>query len=224
VTAKKLHGDDKEAIAALKKDVTNIYNGMREEYDSQVKAIEAPPEKKNPVRAFWNKVIYGGVLASLTCCFGSGCYVACSEEEEPQKLMGETSAWNAENIPMPHLEDESQYVANPDKVLSKETVDSMIGARIDHDLSNQLKERICEFPGVYSAHDLTLHNYGPEEMQGSVHIVVDDNLSAKEIHRLTRDITTKIFDEFHISRSIEYYNIKTFPNQPSLKPRLFKWI
>ena len=125
VTAKKLHGDDKEAIAALKKDVTNIYNGMREEYDSQVKAIEAPPEKKNPVRAFWNKVIYGGVLASLTCCFGSGCYVACSEEEEPQKLMGETSAWNAENIPMPHLEDESQYVANPDKVLSKETVDSM---------------------------------------------------------------------------------------------------
>ena len=53
---------DKEAIAALKKDVTNIYNGMREEYDSQVKAIEAPPEKKNPVRAFWNKVIYGGVL------------------------------------------------------------------------------------------------------------------------------------------------------------------
>lgn len=125
LNAKKQHGEDKEAIASLKQDVTNIYNGMREEYKSQVDAIEAPPEKKNPVRAFWNKVIYGGVLASLTCCFGSGCYLACSEEDEPQKLISETSAWNAENIPMPHLEDESQYVANPDKVLSKETVDSM---------------------------------------------------------------------------------------------------
>ena len=125
LNAKKLHGEDKEAIASLKKDVTGIYNGMREEYNSQVDAIKAPSEQKNPVRAFWNKVIYGGVLASLTCCFGSGCYVACSEEDEPQKLMGATSAWNAENIPMPHLQDESQYVANPDNVLSKETVDSM---------------------------------------------------------------------------------------------------
>lgn len=123
--AKKKNGDDKEAIATLKTDVTKIYNDMREEYNSKVDAVTAPPAQKNPVRAFWNKVIYGGVLASLTCCFGSGMYTACNEEEEPQKLMGETSAWNAENIPMPHLQDEDQYVANPDGVLSKETVDSL---------------------------------------------------------------------------------------------------
>lgn len=123
--AKKQHGENKEAIATLKTDVTKIYNGMREEYNSKVDAVTAPPEQKNPVREFWNKVIYGGVLASLTCCFGSGCYVACSEDDGPQKLMGKTEAWNAENIPMPHLQDEDQYVTNPDKVLSKETVDSL---------------------------------------------------------------------------------------------------
>ena len=77
------------------------------------------------MRAFWNKVFYGGILASFTCCFGTGMVAVSSDEEGPQKLMDETSAWNAENIPMPHLEDENMYVANPDGVLSKETVDSM---------------------------------------------------------------------------------------------------
>lgn len=123
--AKNKHGEDREAIATLKTDVTKIYNDMRADYNSKVDAVTAPPAQQNPVRKFWNKVIYGGVLASLTCCFGSGCYTACSEDEEPQKLMGETAAWNAENIPMPHLQDEDRYVANPDKVLSAETVDSL---------------------------------------------------------------------------------------------------
>jgi len=41
------------------------------------------------------------------------------------KDVKETKAWNGENIPMPHLQDENQYVANPDGVLSKNTVDSM---------------------------------------------------------------------------------------------------
>ena len=125
LNAKKQHGEDKEAIASLKKDVTNIYNGMREEYNTQVAAVKTPPEKKNPVRAFWNKVIYGGVLASLACCFGTGFSAASEDTEEPQKLVSTSETWSADNIPMPHLEDESQYVANPDKVLSKETVDSM---------------------------------------------------------------------------------------------------
>lgn len=121
---KELKGKDKE-LKELKAEITKSYNGMREGYNQMVAAVTAPPTKKNPVRAFWNKVFYGGILASLTCCFGTGMVAVSSDEEGPQKLMGKTSAWNADNIPMPHLEDESQYVANPDGVLSKETVDSM---------------------------------------------------------------------------------------------------
>lgn len=116
---------DQEAVKTLKADVTKTYNGLREEYDNEVKQVTAPKAKANPVRAFWNKVTYGGILASLTCCFGSGIYAVSSEEEEPTKAVTETAAWNSDNIPMPHLEDASQYVANPDKVLSSATVDSM---------------------------------------------------------------------------------------------------
>ena len=87
----------------------------------------------------------------------------------------------------------------------KETLDSMIGARVDSELSKKIKSSICEVPGVYGAYDLSLHNYGPEDMQGSVHIEIDDNLTALDIHKLTRVIQTKIFSEFSIGLTVGIY-------------------
>lgn len=87
----------------------------------------------------------------------------------------------------------------------KETVDSMIGERIDSELSRKIKESICEFPHVYGAYDLTLHNYGPENMQGSVHVEIDDSLNAVEIQKLTRMISTRIFEEFSIILTVGIY-------------------
>ncbi|MGX8694349.1 MAG: cation diffusion facilitator family transporter [Methanobrevibacter sp.] len=87
----------------------------------------------------------------------------------------------------------------------RETVDSMIGARVDSDLSRKIKQSICELPGVYGAYDLTLHNYGPESMQGSVHVEVDDTLTALEIHNLTRMIALKIYSEFSIILTVGIY-------------------
>lgn len=87
----------------------------------------------------------------------------------------------------------------------KETVDSMIGSRVDSELSRKIKESINEIPGVYGAYDLSLHNYGPESMQGSVHIEIDDNLTALDIHKLTRTIQGKIFSEFSIALTVGIY-------------------
>ena len=97
----------------------------------------------------------------------------------------------------------------------RETLDSMIGARANSELSRKLKESICEVPGIYGAYDLSLHNYGPEDMQGSVHIEVDDDLTAHEIHTLTRNLAYKIYEEFSIiltfgiyARNDEYKEIR----------------
>lgn len=87
----------------------------------------------------------------------------------------------------------------------RETVDSMIGSRVDSELSKKIKDSICELPEVYGAYDLSLHNYGPEEMQGSVHVEVDDNLTALEIHNLTRQISLKIYEEFSIALTVGIY-------------------
>ena len=80
----------------------------------------------------------------------------------------------------------------------KETVDSMLGERVDSELAKKLKESIMEVPGVYGVYDLIIHNYGPEDIQGSVHVKVDDTLTAVEVQKLTRIITTKVYNEFSI--------------------------
>lgn len=87
----------------------------------------------------------------------------------------------------------------------KETVDNMIGSRVDSELSRKIKESVCELPEVYGAYDLSLHNYGPEEMQGSVHVEVDDSLTALEIQNLTRQISVKIYEEFSIVLTVGIY-------------------
>ena len=87
----------------------------------------------------------------------------------------------------------------------RETLDSMIGARVDSELSQKIKSSICEFPEVYGAYDLSLHNYGPEDMQGSVHVEVDDTMTALEIHNLSREIALKIFGEFSIILTVGIY-------------------
>ena len=87
----------------------------------------------------------------------------------------------------------------------RETIDSMIGSRVDSELSQKIKQTIREFPEVYGAYDLNLHNYGPEDMQGSVHVEVDGSLTAMDIHNLTRAISIKIYEEYSIIFSVGIY-------------------
>ena len=87
----------------------------------------------------------------------------------------------------------------------RETLDSMIGARVDSDLSKKIKDSILEIPGIYGVYDLSLHNYGPEDMQGSVHVEIDDTLTALDIQKLSRHISAKIFKEFSIILTVGIY-------------------
>ncbi len=87
----------------------------------------------------------------------------------------------------------------------KETVDSILGSRIDSELSHKIKNQIESFDEVHGAYDLELHNYGPENMVGSVHVELDDTLTASEIHRLTFMIRTAIYTEFGIVLTVGVY-------------------
>lgn len=84
-------------------------------------------------------------------------------------------------------------------------INSIIGIRADADLSVPLREMICSFPEVRGAYDLTLHNYGPSQIIGSVHIEVPDRMTARQIHYLTRCISGRAFEEFGVLLSIGIY-------------------
>ena len=86
-----------------------------------------------------------------------------------------------------------------------ETLDGIIGTRTDSELAEQLRETVCSFPEVRGAYDLTIHNYGPSELIGSVHIEVRDGMTAKELHYLTRCIAAKVYAEHGVVLTVGVY-------------------
>ena len=75
----------------------------------------------------------------------------------------------------------------------KEAVDDMVGHRVESEYTKKVKESVLTFNEVHGAYDLVLHNYGPDKYLGSLHIEVDDTMTADKIDTLTRNITSKVY-------------------------------
>ena len=86
-----------------------------------------------------------------------------------------------------------------------ETLNSITGERADSELTEAIKAAVTAYPQVHGAYDLTLHNYGPTSTIGSVHIEVDDAMPAREIHRLSRQIATEIYERFGVVLTVGVY-------------------
>lgn len=91
----------------------------------------------------------------------------------------------------------------------RESLSSIIGERIDSEEAEEIKKFVCSFPEVKGAYDLIVNNYGYKRGIGSIHIEVDDNLTAKEIHPLTRRITTEAYQKFGIIMTVGIYSSNT---------------
>ncbi len=85
------------------------------------------------------------------------------------------------------------------------TLNSIIGVRADGELTRAIKKRVKEIDGVKGVYDLMLHNYGPTEMIGSLHVEVEDSTTAQEIHKMTHEITAALYKEFGIIMTVGIY-------------------
>lgn len=94
--------------------------------------------------------------------------------------------------------------------IMQDNFNHIIGIRVDNDVTNKIKFLVNTYPEVLGAYDLILHNYGPEELIGSIHIEIDDDLSAKEIDTLSRKITMEVYKKLGVMLTIGIYasNIK----------------
>lgn len=114
--------------SSIKRQYSKRYNALEREYRSKRRQIIHVWEQMNPAwckaRKTWGWVYVIGAVSAMVCCTGS---LPFEEETSPSTVMSSTEEryWNAENIPMPHLQDASQYVSNPDHVLTQNTVDQM---------------------------------------------------------------------------------------------------
>ncbi len=92
-------------------------------------------------------------------------------------------------------------------------VNELLGTSIPSELTKQIIKEVSDFEGVHGVFDLILHNYGPDVRIGSLHINVYDTMSAHDIHRLTRKITTYMYDKHGIIMTVGVYAIATGDNR-----------
>ena len=130
----------------LKHQYSKKYEALATEYLGKKKEIFEEYKKNNPEwtknRKIWGWMFIIGIICAMVCCGAS-----LPSPEEPTTAVTsqvvsnnqEATLWNAENIPIPFLQDSTQYVSNPDYVLKQETVDKMniTLKRLDNELDVQ---------------------------------------------------------------------------------------
>ncbi|MCR4949971.1 MAG: cation diffusion facilitator family transporter [Solobacterium sp.] len=98
-----------------------------------------------------------------------------------------------------------------------ETISRILGERSDSDLAKQIKAEACAVEGVQGAYDLILHDYGPDNVMGSVHVEVPDYYTADQLDRMTRQIQDRVFDKYHvILTAIGFYAQNTKNDESAL--------
>lgn len=106
----------------------------------------------------------------------------------------------------------------------KESLSQIVGERVEKEKTDEIKKYIFDLSDqVKGVYDLIINSYGPNKHIASVHIEIDDNLKAKEIQYLEREIQAAVYNKFHIIMTIGVYasnnstelsnNIKEYINE-----------
>lgn len=125
----------------LLRQYSNRYKALQQEYIVKRHELWQAWKQANPIwarnRTLWGWVFVVGIIAAMVCC------TANMPDEvtpvDPAMVVSDENDityWDSENIPIPHLQDASQYVSNPDNVLSQSAVDRMNATlqRLDSEL------------------------------------------------------------------------------------------
>ena len=77
--------------------------------------------------------------------------------------------------------------------IMRETLNEILGKRVDRTYLKEIRDTICEEPDVHGAYDLILHSYGPDRFIASVHVEVPDTLTAGQIDEMGRRIEEQVY-------------------------------
>ena len=98
----------------------------------------------------------------------------------------------------------------------RETVSQILGERPNPEKVRSVRSIAMSFPPVSGVYDLVLHNYGPDILIGSFHIEVPYDMTVKELDKLERDISDRIFEECSVViAGISVYGMNTHEDEAS---------
>lgn len=90
-----------------------------------------------------------------------------------------------------------------------DAIGTLIGTKGDSSLVQGIYELIRQVPEVKGVYDVIMHDYGPNRTIASVHIEVDDKLTATQIHHITRQITETVYMKYGIILTVGVYASNT---------------
>ena len=76
-----------------------------------------------------------------------------------------------------------------------DTIAEVLGKRVEPEIAETVKRMVEETPEVRGAYDLTLHNYGPDKLIGSVHVEVDEDVPISRIDEMSREIQHRVYEK-----------------------------
>ncbi len=92
----------------------------------------------------------------------------------------------------------SVFIIKAGYEMLSETLDDILGKRMDREFLSSIRKTICEEENVKGAYDLILHSYGPDRMVGSVHVEVPGDMTAPQIDQLERSIASRVYDKHKV--------------------------
>ena len=86
-------------------------------------------------------------------------------------------------------------------------INELLGSHVPREFVTNLKREVMSFDQVLGIYDIIMNNYGPDTYIGSIHVNVPDTMTAREIHRLTREITLRIYEKFGAVVTVGIYAV-----------------
>lgn len=94
-------------------------------------------------------------------------------------------------------------------MLAKETISPLLGESASPKLQKQIVELMKQEEAVLGYHDLMVHDYGPGQRFGSLHVEMDQSLDALWCHELIDDLERKCLNELGVHLVIHYDPVVT---------------
>ncbi len=115
----------------------------------------------------------------------------------------------------------SLFILYSGVMLIRDTLDPLLGKAPDSALVEEIRKTILSYPGVISAHDLMVHDYGPGRQFASVHVEMSADADVIESHDVLDNIERDFLQNMGIHMVVHYDPIST---SDSFTCEIRKWL
>ena len=123
---------------------------------------------------------------------------------------------------MDKFEDIMGFVLKAGVDILRDAVNPIIGVRGDDAFGREIKDYVNSFDGVEGVYDLFIDDFGPNELIGSLHIEVADDMTARDIEKICRCVRKAVYDKYRIILTVGIYALNTTGKFAPIKKRLLE--